>query len=297
MNPIQLVLISGMSGAGRTTALHTLEDLGFYCVDNLPIVLLPSFLEILRKHGEIERVALGIDARDVLFLGETPHVIEALCAHGYTPELVFLDAQNSVLIRRYKETRRVHPLDTKGDLRAAIERERRLLQALAPYVQTHLDTSTFTPHQLRDWFCLRYSDEGPKMHVDIVSFGYKNGILLDADLIFDVRFLKNPYFVPDLSRKTGLDKAVSDYVFSDPDAQVFLDKMFDMIAFLIPRYQREGKRYLTIGIGCTGGQHRSVALAEALYGRFSHDPEFHVSHRDVEQAVLREREKMPPSAR
>lgn len=281
MNPIQLVLISGMGGAGRTTALHTLEDLGFYCVDNLPIVLLPSFLAMLRQHDAITRVAIGIDIRDTLFLPETPKVIDQLCAQGYAPEVVFLDASDAVLARRYKETRRIHPLDTKGDLHAAIQRERRLLQVIAPYIQTHLDTSAFTPHQLRDWFSSHYSNEGSRMHVDIVSFGYKNGILLDADLVFDVRFLKNPYFIPELSRLTGRDSAVAQYVFSDPDADVFLAKIRDTVDFLVPRYQREGKRYLTIGIGCTGGQHRSVALAEALYRIYRDNPDYAVFHRDI----------------
>ncbi|MBR4985449.1 MAG: RNase adapter RapZ [Proteobacteria bacterium] len=281
MNPIQLVLISGMGGAGKTTALHTLEDLGFYCVDNLPLVLLTRLLDLLDAHPEIRRVAIGVDVRDSLFLPLAPKVIENLAAKGLAPEIVFLDAENKVLMRRYKETRRSHPLDKTGSsLSNAIERERRILRVLHPYIQTRLDTSALSPHQLRDLIRTRYSNETPEMRIAVVSFGYKYGILLDADLVFDVRFLKNPYFVPELSKLTGLDKPVADYVFSDPDAERFLDHVCSLIDFLIPRYQNEGKRYLTIGIGCTGGQHRSVALAEAIYRRHE-GKNWSVHHREI----------------
>ena len=285
MNSIQLVLISGMGGAGRTTALHTLEDLGFYCMDNLPLVLLPQFLELMGPHDNIRRIAIGFDIRDSLFLPQAPQIIEALIAKGYTPEIVFLDAENQVLRRRYKETRRVHPLDkgdeSDGDLSNAIERERRMLQVLHPYIHTRIDTSALTPHQLRDLIRTRYDGTAQEMRIAVVSFGFKYGILLDADLVFDVRFLKNPYFVPELSKLTGLDKPVSDYVFSDPDAGAFLDQVCQMIDFLLPKYQAEGKRYLTIGIGCTGGQHRSVALAEAIYQRHAHSETWSVHHREM----------------
>ena len=281
MHPIELVLVSGMGGAGRTTAIHTLEDLGFYCVDNLPVVLVRQFLSMVEEHAEIRRVAIGIDIRDTVFLGEAPGVLKSLVASGYRPEVLFLDAQTAVLKRRYKETRRVHPLDVNGDLSGAIERERRMLQVLDPYVSLRFDTSEFSPHALRAWIGERYAVECRPMRVGVVSFGYKHGILLDADLVFDVRFLKNPYFVPELSRLTGLEASVSDYVFSDPDAGRFVDEMDRMVSFLVPRYQREGKHYLTIGIGCTGGQHRSVALAEALYRRHADDLAWSVHHREI----------------
>ena len=284
MDPIQLVLISGMGGAGKTTALHTLEDLGFYCVDNLPLVLLPRLLDILDAHLEIRRVAVGFDIRDSLFLPFAPKIIDDLRAKGYAPEIVFLDAENQVLLRRYKETRRIHPLDKKGiDLIGAIERERRVLQHFSPYIQTRLDTSSLSPHQLRDLIRTRYAKQTAEMRIAVVSFGYKYGILLDADLVFDVRFLKNPYFVPELSRLTGLDKAVSDYVFSDPDAEQFIEQTCSLIDFLVPRYQHEGKRYLTIGIGCTGGQHRSVALAQEIYRRHQDNPAWTVHHREIHE--------------
>ena len=283
MNPIQLVLISGMGGAGKTTALHTLEDLGFYCVDNLPLVLLPRLLDMLEPHREIEHVAIGFDIRDSLFLPLAPKVIQDLNARGLAPEMLFLDAENQVIKRRYKETRRVHPLAKNGgDLNAAIERERRMLHVLHPFIQTRIDTSELSPHQLRDFIRSRYESSSPNLRVSVVSFGYKYGILLDADLVFDVRFLKNPYFVPELSKLTGLDKAVSNYVFSDPDAEKFLDRTCELIDFLIPRYQQEGKRYLTIGIGCTGGQHRSVAIAEAIYQRHQSNKNWSVHHREIE---------------
>ena len=283
MNSIQLVLISGMGGAGRTTALHTLEDLGFYCMDNLPLILLPQFLELLGPHDDIRRVAIGFDIRDSLFLPQAPEIIEALISKGFSPEIVFLDAENQVLRRRYKETRRVHPLDKAGesDLEGAIERERRMLQVLHHYVHTRIDTSGLTPHQLRDLIRTRYSGAAQDMRISVVSFGFKYGILLDADLVFDVRFLKNPYFVPELSKLTGLDQPVSDYVFSDPDADAFLEQTCQMIDFLVPKYMSEGKRYLTIGIGCTGGQHRSVALAEAIYARHADDPKWSIHHREM----------------
>ena len=281
MNPIQLVLISGMGGAGKTTALHTLEDLGFYCVDNLPLVLLTRLLDLLDAHPEIRRVAIGVDVRDSLFLPLAPKVIENLAAKGLAPEIVFLDAENKVLMRRYKETRRSHPLDKSGrGLNNAIERERRILRVLHPYIQTRIDTSALSPHQLRDLIRLRYSIETPEMRVAVVSFGYKYGILLDADIVFDVRFLKNPYFVPELSKLTGLDKPVADYVLSDPDSEQFLAQVGALLKFLVPRYQKEGKRYLTIGIGCTGGQHRSVTLAEEIYKRFG-NKSWAVQHREI----------------
>lgn len=281
MNPIQLVLISGMGGAGKTTALHTLEDIGFYCVDNLPLVLLTRLLDLLDAHPEIRRVAIGVDVRDALFLPLAPKVIENLAAKGLAPEIVFLDAENKVLMRRYKETRRSHPLDKSGGcLSNAIERERRILRVLHPYIQTRIDTSALSPHQLRDLIRTRYSNETPEMRVAVVSFGYKYGILLDADLVFDVRFLKNPYFVPELSKLNGLDKPVADYVLSNPDAERFLEHVGGLLEFLVPRYQSEGKRYLTIGIGCTGGQHRSVALAEAICRRFG-GKNWAVHHREI----------------
>ena len=284
MNPLQLVLISGMGGAGKTTALHTLEDLGFYCIDNLPLVLLPEFLKLISSHAKVRRVAVGVDIRDSIFLPQAPQVIDGLIASGYAPEIVFLDAHDQVLKRRYKETRRTHPLDKKGDLNAAIAHERRMLQVLDPYIQTRVDTSEMSPHALRDEIRSRYAFEPQNMRITVVSFGYKYGILLDADLVFDVRFLKNPYFVPELSHQTGLDKPVADYVFSDPDASAFLDKTCDLIRFLVPRYRAEGKRYLTIGIGCTGGQHRSVALAEAISNRLHDDAaDWSIHHREIEK--------------
>lgn len=279
----RLILISGMGGSGRTTALHTLEDLGFYCMDNVPLILLGEFLSHLGPHPEIQRVAVGVDIRDRLFWDKIPSTIERLREDGYAPEVLFLDARDDVLMRRYKETRRIHPLDRGGKVAEAIRAERDLLSILAPYVQTRLDTSSMTPHELRAWMTNRYASHDSKMHVSFVSFGYKHGILSDADLVFDVRFLKNPYFVPELSKKTGLDQEVRDYVFSDEDAGTFMKKTCDLIKFLLPRYAREGKHYLTIGIGCTGGQHRSVTLACALYDALCGDDayEWTCSHRDV----------------
>ena len=282
----RLILISGMGGSGRTTALHTLEDLGFYCMDNMPLFMLRDFLGHLGPHLEIERVAVGIDIRDRLFWDQIPGAIEALRNDGYTLELLYLDARDDVLMRRYKETRRIHPLDRDGNVAAAIAHERTLLASLTPYITMRLDTSEMTPHQLRAWMTSHYEMTASKMRISFVSFGYKHGILSDADLVLDVRFLKNPYFVPELSKLTGLDKAVRDYVFSDPDAGEFLRKTSDLIRFLVPRYAREGKHYLTVGIGCTGGQHRSVTLACALYEALKTDENYiwSCSHRDTKEA-------------
>ena len=283
MDPIQLVLISGVGGAGKTTALHTLEDLGFYCVDNLPLVLLPRLLDMLEPHRDIARVAIGFDIRDSLFLPLAPKVLGDLRARGVAMELLFLDAENQVIKRRYKETRRTHPLDRKGSgLDGAIARERRILRCIDPFVQTRIDTSALSPHQLRDLIRTRYGTKSARMQISVVSFGFKYGILPDADLVFDVRFLKNPYFVPALSRLTGLDREVAEYVFSDPDADQFVSQVCTLVDFLIPRYRREGKRYLTIGIGCTGGQHRSVAIAEEIARRHADDG-WTVHHREMEK--------------
>lgn len=279
----RLILISGMGGSGRTTALHTLEDLGFYCMDNMPLFMLCDFLRHLGPHHEIERVAVGIDIRDRLFWDQIPASINALQSAGFSPELLYLDARDDVLMRRYKETRRIHPLDRDGNVANAIEKERSLLSVLTPYIAMRLDTSEMTPHTLRAWLTAHYETTTDKMRVAFVSFGYKHGILSDADLVFDVRFLKNPYFVPELSHLTGLQEDVRKYVFSDPDATCFLNKTTDLLRFLIPRYAREGKHYLTIGIGCTGGQHRSVSLACALYDALKDDSQYFWSceHRDI----------------
>lgn len=265
----KLVLISGMGGSGKSTALHALEDLGYYCMDNVPLVLLPHFLELLEPYPEIDKVALGVDVRDRLFLGQAPEVISGLKRAGYGVELLFLDASDEVLLRRYKETRRTHALDRGGDILGAISREREILAVLGDCIDERIDTSGMTVRVLRALFMRRYAEHGDKMGVSLVSFGFKYGILPEADLVFDLRFLKNPYFVEGLSALTGRDKEVMAYVFSDPDATLFCDRLEALLAVLLPRYATEGKRHVTIGLGCTGGQHRSVAMVEHLFDRFS----------------------------
>ncbi|MFA5624465.1 MAG: RNase adapter RapZ [Bradymonadales bacterium] len=278
----KLVLISGMGGSGKSAALHALEDLGYYCMDNVPLVLLPHFLRLLEPRDDIDKVAVCVDVRDRLFLDQAPEAIRGLRAAGYNVELLFLDAADEVLLRRYKETRRAHPLDKNGDILAAIRKEREILAMLAPFTVERIDTGEMTVHMLRAWFMRRYAMLGDKMSVSLVSFGFKHGILLEADLVFDLRFLKNPFFVPELAELSGLDHAVQRYVFSDPDATVFAQQLEAMLTLLLPRYAAEGKLNVTVGLGCTGGRHRSVSMVEQLYRQLAAmDYSFERRHRDL----------------
>ncbi len=259
----RVVIVSGMGGSGKTTALHALEDIGFYCIDNLPLVLFKALLDRLEPHPEISRVALVVDIRDRLFLEEAPQALLEIIAAGIPTELLFLDAEDDVLLRRYKETRRRHPLESHRPLRNAIEEERRMLEALLHLANLVIDTSSMSPHALRRCLDDRFEGGGLALRVSVMSFGFKYGVPAEADLVFDVRFLANPFFVPHLRTLCGLDPPLRDYVFADPKAQIFVDKAQDFVGFLLPNFAAEGKRYVTIAIGCTGGQHRSVAIAEA----------------------------------
>lgn len=283
-----LVIITGMSGAGKTIAVQSMEDLGFFCVDNLPPVLIPKFAELIdQSQGRIGKVALVIDLRGREFFTALSESLNYIREH-YTLhyEILFLDATDSALVQRYKETRRRHPLAPEGLPLEGIHAERKLLEDLKGWATQVIDTSSIKPAQLKDKIISRFTEEGRNsLAVNVTSFGFKYGVPIDADLIFDVRFLPNPHYVENLRPKTGQDAEVYDYVMKWPETQTFLAKLLDMLQYLIPLYHKEGKSQVVIGIGCTGGKHRSVALAEYL-GRMLSAGEteaVRVSHRDAER--------------
>ena len=263
---LQLVVVTGLSGSGKSTAIHVLEDLGFYCIDNLPVALIPRVVELWESsQEEVRRVALGVDVRERHFLEEVPSVFADLRARGVALEVIYLEASDDVLLRRFSETRRPHPAADGGGLADGIRREREKLRAVREASDRILDTSALTVHELRAALrdLLERTDAGT-MTIALVSFGYKYGLPTDADLVFDCRFLPNPFFVEDLRHRVGTDKAVADYVLKRDETQDFLRHMLGLLDFTLPHYQHEGKSYLTIAIGCTGGRHRSIALVEEL---------------------------------
>lgn len=281
---LRAIVVTGLSGSGKTTALHVLEDLGFYCIDNLPVALLPRFVELWgTSMEEVRRVALGIDARERHFLHDFPRVFDELRHAGVKLEVLYLDASDDVLQRRFSETRRPHPAAEGGSLADGIRREREKLRALREVADRVIDTSAFTVHELRDALRQRLaSPEEGSLTISLVSFGYKYGLPTDADLAFDCRFLPNPFFVEELRPKVGTDPAVAHYVLDRDDTQTFLERVMALLEFTLPGYQREGKSYLTIAVGCTGGRHRSVALVEELRDRLqAHGHRVLVRHRDV----------------
>jgi UPF0042 nucleotide-binding protein len=276
-----IVIITGLSGSGKTVALRALEDSGFFCVDNLPIVLIDSFASIVSKSGEIIRIGIGIDIREKGFLSEIGNVLKTL-RKKYQTEIIFLDAEKDVLVRRFKETRRPHPLG--GDIEEAIQVEKERLSPLREAADRIVDTSSFTPHQLRQLVTSFYRmNLGKKaMTLVLISFGFKIGAPQNVDLLFDARFLPNPNFIPELKPLKGTDRRVSDYVLKDKTAKAYVSRIKDLIDFLIPLYIKEGRPYLTIGIGCTGGNHRSPAIVEKLRGYLKKYPiDLSVVHRDI----------------
>lgn len=260
----RVVLVTGMSGSGKSTALRALEDVGYFCMDNLPVMLLPKVLELAGSGGH-RRIAVVVDAREPGFLQRAGAVVDTLRGDGIDVEVVYLDAAYEAVLRRFKETRRRHPLDHGEGLQAAVALERQLLDELRMRAGLTLDTSTLTVHDLKRRIQEHFgSDESPGMQTRLVSFGFKHGPLVEADLLFDVRFLPNPHFVAELRVQTGLDLPVSTFVLEQEDTVAFLQRVVELLAFLLPRYEAEGKSYLTIGLGCTGGKHRSVAIAERI---------------------------------
>lgn len=287
---MRFVVVTGMSGAGKLTAQNMLEDMGYYCVDNLPVPLIPKFAELLRD-SEWDKVVLGIDVRANQAFDEAIKALAEIKKMGIDYEMLFLDASDETLLKRYKETRRNHPLSLGGHVADGIKKEREILdetKAKADYV---IDTSRLLTRELREELERIFvkNENYNSLMVNITSFGFKHGIPQDADLVFDVRFLPNPYYVDELKTKTGNDKEVQDYVMQFEDATVFLKKLKDMLDFLIPNYIKEGKNQLVIGIGCTGGKHRSVTLANELYRLLRNEGGYGVTlmHRDVSQQYVK----------
>lgn len=283
---MRFVIVTGMSGGGKSTALKMLEDAGFYCVDNLPVTLLDKFADLVSQPGtELTKVALGLDVRSGQSFMELPSILTSLLNKDVEVEVLFLEASERALIRRYKETRRVHPLSPEGRVEDGVHKEREVLAEIRTMATYIIDTTNLLTRELKAELDRIFvgNEEYNNLIVSVMSFGYKHGIPADADLVFDVRFLPNPYYVEGLKTKTGLDQEVRDYVMQFDEAGQFLDKLEDMIRFLIPNYIKEGKYSLVIAIGCTGGKHRSVTLADGLYKRLKEQAHYGLKlyHRDV----------------
>ena len=279
-----LVIVTGLSGSGKGSVLKALEDLGYYCVDNLPIDLIPTFADLyLKTSGEVQRAALVVDIREGEALEKLPRVYENL-RRTAPATLVFVEASDDALLRRFSETRRPHPLGADLPLREGIRRERKLLKRIRARAEIVIDTTRFNPHELRRFVEERLveTDQNRALMISLVSFGYRYGVPPDADLVFDVRFLPNPNFVPAYKSLTGKDRRVARYVFAFPQAKEFMNRIVKLLLYLLPHYIREGKSYLTIGFGCTGGRHRSVAIAQAVREKLAGSKyEVKVSHRDL----------------
>jgi UPF0042 nucleotide-binding protein len=276
-----IAIVTGLSGSGKTVALRALEDSGFFCVDNLPVALIQSLVSIVFRNREIKKIGIGIDIREKGFLSEINNVLKVL-RKEYQTEILFLEAEKDILVRRFKETRRPHPLG--GNIEEAIQTEKERIAFFKDVADRIIDTSSFTPHQLRQFVSSLYNVQMGKkaMTVVIISFGFKNGTPQNIDLLFDARFLPNPNFVPELKPLKGTDKRVSGYVFKHRTAKAYVRKIKEFIDFLIPLYIREGRNYLTIGIGCTGGNHRSPAIVERLHGYLKKHPvDLSIVHRDI----------------
>jgi UPF0042 nucleotide-binding protein len=279
---MRLVVVTGVSGAGKSTALRALEDLGFYAADNLPLPLVPKFLELVSARPDIDRAALGIDARGGHFLDGALSIFADIKKMGHAVEILFLDASDEILIRRFSETRRRHPL-SDTDIRAGIVEERQKLAVLRQAADALVDTGTLTVHVLRALIMERYGHVEGDLAVTLLSFGFKHGLPVEADIVLDVRFLPNPFFVPQLSALSGEDEAVARFVLDDPETKPFVDRAEELIAVSVKGFQREGKSYATVAIGCTGGRHRSVAIAKELGRRLGGRFSVSIRHRDIQR--------------
>jgi len=280
----ELVIVTGMSGAGKGTALKAFEDLGFFCIDNLPIPLIPKFIEGIHvSGGGFDQAALGIDVRAGEKLLDLERVLSELRKSSFRLFMLYLEARDEILVRRFSETRRPHPLASGRPLRESIQMERRHLMRLRALADAAIDTSDYTVHQIKALVMQRFQKHprSEALKINLLSFGYKNGLPLEADLVFDARFLPNPHFVPRLKAFSGREKKVANYLRSFPETKEFVRRVGDLLQYLLPKYIREGKSYLTIAIGCTGGRHRSVFLAEELAKKLRNKKrEIFVRHRD-----------------
>jgi UPF0042 nucleotide-binding protein len=261
----ELVIVTGISGAGKASALRAFEDLGYHAVDNLPLELLPDFAALVEKSAEIQSAVIVVDVREGQTLDRLPEILKSM-KRLISTRVVFLDAQDAVLVRRYSETRRPHPLGRKETVERSIVEERQLLDPIRNVADTLIDTSNYNVHELRTNIQARFGhgEETNRLLISCLSFGFKNGVPLDADMVFDVRFLPNPHFVPEFRKLTGLDPAVAAYVRKFPQTKEFLDRVTNLLLYLLPHYVEEGKSYLTVAFGCTGGQHRSVMMVEEI---------------------------------
>lgn len=285
MPGLKLVVITGLSGAGKSHALKCFEDVGYFCIDNLPPALLPTFVELCHQQGgEIKNVALGIDIRERVFFADLIGILQRLKDMGHSVELLFLEARDAVIVRRFSESRRPHPLLPELPVLEGVRFEKERLAEIRAHADRIIDTSNLSVHDLRDLLSRDFSKEqgARRLTISLITFGYKFGVPYDIDLLFDVRFLRNPYFVPDLKPLTGEDTRIRSYVLDDPDAKAFVERLEQLLLFLIPLFERERRSYLNVGIGCTGGRHRSVVIAKRLQESFS-SAGHHVtlSHRDL----------------
>jgi UPF0042 nucleotide-binding protein len=287
MKNLRVVIITGLSGSGKSTALRALEDIGFYCVDNLPVALLPKFLEMqVDVSSEISKIGLVMDLREKLFLEKYTTIFSELKELGYRIEIVFLDAGDEIILSRFKETRRTHPLSEKGSILEGIALEREKLSELKFMADKVIDTSSYNVHQLKEtiqkYFLL--SSIQKKLLINLISFGYRYGLPPDADIVLDVRFLPNPYFIEGLKDFDGNEKKVEKYVMDREESKTFLQELFKIMEFLIPNYEKEGKAYLNIALGCTGGKHRSVVMLNKLGEYLSaKDYIININHRDIKR--------------
>jgi UPF0042 nucleotide-binding protein len=284
---LDIIIITGLSGSGKSVAIHALEDNGFFCIDNLPPLLIPKFIDLCQGYREeIKRIALGVDLRGGQFLRSWPEVLAEIRAAGHNVQILFFDASDEVLLRRFSETRRPHPLAGQETIQEGIIRERRALEGMRELADKVIDTTELNVHELKRELeqSFAQSPSPRRMRVFLLSFGYKYGIPHDTDIILDVRFLPNPYFVNELRGKSGLDQEVEDYVLKDEETRAFLDRLYGLLEFTLPLYEREGKSSLTFALGCTGGRHRSVVLVEELRKRLE-DTNLRVQtkHRDIDK--------------
>ncbi|MFQ5538891.1 MAG: RNase adapter RapZ [Candidatus Binatia bacterium] len=284
---MDIMVVTGLSGSGKSIAIRALEDSGYFCIDNLPVLLIPKFIDLCQGYQEgIQRIALGIDLREGYFFQHWPNVLAEMREAGHRVEVLFFDASNEVLLRRFSETRRPHPLAGTAPVEEGIARERKALEGMRALADKVINTSEFNVHELKKEIANYYTQvlSPRKMTLFLTSFGYKYGIPHDTDMIIDVRFLPNPFFVHDLREKSGFEPEVQNFILEREETHTFLDRLYSLLDFTVPKYEREGKSNLTLALGCTGGKHRSVVLVEELRKKLDgRELRIHVKHRDIDK--------------